>query len=82
MKILLITSEYGIEGGGLSFACCHFHKMLTEKLGHEVTLCSSVTNDNVTAIGGYKPALSKSISNEYRLKSDYQNFRIRILILY
>lgn len=75
MKILLITSEYGIEGGGLSFACCHFHKMLTEKLGHEVTLCSSVTNDNVTAIGGYKPALSKSISNEYRLKSDYQNFK-------
>ena len=50
-KILLITSEYGEAGGGLSFACKRFHSLLKEEFNFNVILISSVENKNLTVKG-------------------------------
>lgn len=70
MKILLVTSEYGEQGGGLSFACTLFYGILSESLGHDVILLSSCEEIIKTAQGGYNASLKSKISNEYRLKND------------
>lgn len=70
MKILLLTSEYGENGGGLSYACSCYHSLLRDQLGYDVTVVSSVHNPIVTVKGGYNPTLSTRISHEYRLKTD------------
>lgn len=74
-KILLITSEYGEAGGGLSFACKRFHSLLKEEFNFNVILISSVENKNLTVKGGYKEKLVYSIENEYRIKSDYNKYK-------
>lgn len=74
-KILLITSEYGEAGGGLSFACKRFHSLLKEEFSFNVILISSVENKNLTVKGGYKEKLVYSIENEYRIKSDYNKYK-------
>ena len=74
MKILIVTSEYGENGGGLSFACTRLNDILGSKLGHDVTVVSSCDNTIQTAKGGYNPTLSTKISSEYRLKTHLQKF--------
>lgn len=74
MKILIVTSEYGEKGGGLSFACTRLNDILGSKLGHDVTVVSSCDNTIQTAKGGYNPTLSTKISSEYRLKTHLQKF--------
>lgn len=70
MKILLVTSEYGEKGGGLSFACTRLHYILTSSLAHDVAVVSSNEDVVMTAKGGYNATLRNKISNEYRLKND------------
>lgn len=74
MNILLITSEFGEAGGGLSYACTRFSKFLKEVIGADVTIISSCHNTIETACGGYNPSLYSKISNEYRLKNDTFKF--------
>ena len=76
-NVLLITSEYGERGGGLSFACKRFHSLLCE-LHYNVQLVSSTANSNLTVAGGYKETLAQAISNEYRLKSDCLKYNNKI----
>lgn len=40
MKITIITNEYSVEGGGLSYSCLQFHHLL-EKLECDITILSS-----------------------------------------
>lgn len=85
MKILLVTSEYGEQGGGLSLACSKFYHLLRDSLGNDVSVISSSDNTIITAQGGYNPALKKYISSEYRLKMDvlsYQNSNIDLIIAF
>lgn len=74
-KVLLITSEYGETGGGLSFACKRFHSLLEEEFHFKVILVSSVEKKILTVEGGYKENLVHSIENEYRIKSDYNKYK-------
>lgn len=74
-KVLLITSEYGETGGGLSFACKRFHSLLEEEFHFKVLLVSSVEKKILTVKGGYKENLVHSIENEYRIKSDYNKYK-------
>lgn len=85
MKILLVTSEYGEAGGGLSVACLHFHNILKDSLCHDVVVLSSCDNSIVTAKGGYNPSLYRKISSEYRLKQDcvkYENGEVDIVVAF
>ncbi len=85
MKILLVTAEYGEAGGGLSAACCQFHRILTKGLGHDVSICSSTDCHIATASGGYNTSLESHISNEYRLKTDilkYSSIRVDLIIAF
>ena len=47
MQIAIVTSEFGYNAGGLSFACLSFAQLL-EKIGYEVIIISSTysSNDN------------------------------------
>ena len=37
MKITIVTNEYSVEGGGLSYSCVQYHLLLKE-LGHDVSI--------------------------------------------
>lgn len=85
MKILLVTSEFGESGGGLSFACSRFYELLTQDMGFDVKIISSTENIISTAKGGYKSSLFEHISHEYRLKTDtlsYKNENIDAIIAF
>ena len=85
MKILLVTSEYGEQGGGLSFACTKFNSILSQSLGHDVVLVSSCEEEITTAKGGYNASLRKKISNEYKLKTDtlrFKNCKLDLIIAF
>jgi glycosyltransferase involved in cell wall biosynthesis len=75
MNIVIITSEFGSEAGGLSFACWNFTRILKE-LGHKLTLASSVEKSDLSKYdkeiniiqskiciekGGYRNDLSKHL---------------------
>lgn len=68
MKALLVTSEFGTAGGGLSIACYKF-KTLMETMGWEIAICLSPMNQysNIdmekmsVALGGYKKSLPKQL---------------------
>lgn len=40
MKITIVTNEYSVEGGGLSYSCVQYHLLLKD-LGHDVSVLSS-----------------------------------------
>lgn len=69
MNIVLISSEFGESGGGLSFACTRFKSLLEEEFNHTVTVIDPNENCIKTAKGGYMPNLEYKISNEYRIKA-------------
>ena len=69
MKIGIITNEYSKEGGGLSFSCLQFHRLL-EDLGHEVFLIYSKIQNSLIIQGGYNNRLGKDIVWEEKLKRD------------
>ena len=69
MNIVLISSEFGESGGGLSFACTRFKSLLEEEFNHTVTVIDPNENCIKTAKGGYMPNLEFKISNEYRIKA-------------
>jgi len=82
MRILLVTSEFGEQGGGLSFACEQFAHILTA-LHHEYVVVSSTEKRIITAKGGYNPSLHIRISDEYRLKGDialYSDSRADLIV--
>lgn len=80
MKITIITNEYSIEGGGLSYSCQQFHHLL-EKLECDVTILSSNVNDNNIIHGGYNKNLGMALSQEAKMKKDVHNIGTSQLLI-
>lgn len=72
MRITIITNEYSVEGGGLSYSCCQFHHLL-EELGHKVAILSSGVNERNVIHGGYNKGLGKALAYEAKMESDVLN---------
>lgn len=68
MRILLITSEYGKELGGLALHCFQL-KEIFEEIGHSVLVADLSTVENLFSVsGGYDPELNKKLNDAYRLR--------------
>lgn len=79
MKILIVTTEIGLNGGGLSLSCTRLTEILSKDNTVEVTCSSAITL--LTAFGGTHSQLEKSIQAEYTLKAEsekYQDFDVVI----
>lgn len=79
MKILIVTTEIGLSGGGMSLSCSRLTNILSKDNIVEVT--SSSTTPILTSSGGRFPQLGKSIRTEYKLKAEvekYQGFDVVI----
>jgi glycosyltransferase involved in cell wall biosynthesis len=89
MNILLITSEYGSESGGLSYACWNYSNLLID-LGHTLVIASSVgstfsnrstNNFNITSSqirieeGGYKKELDKHLFFKAHLSETFEELK-------
>lgn len=89
MNILLITSEYGTEAGGLSYACLSYTNIL-KKLGHSIFITSSVgnnfssdSNNDIKIIssnirieaGGYKKELHKHLFFKAHLSETFEELK-------
>ena len=73
MNILVITSEVGYDGGGMSFSCTRICNILSEN--HTVKIALSGHNPVVTADRGYSPENTHGIRCEYKLKQDCLDFQ-------
>lgn len=80
MRITIITNEYSIEGGGLSYSCRQFHHLL-EDLGHEVAILSSGVNERNVIHGGYNQDLGKDLAHEAKMKQDVLNIGTSQLLI-
>ena len=69
MTIGLITNEYSAEGGGLSFSCQQYHRLL-EELEHDVILVYSKLDNQCVIQGGYNNRLGTDAVWEDKFKKD------------
>lgn len=73
MKILIVTTEIGLDGGGLSLSCTKLADVLRRK--HTVEIADSTTPPIVTASGGALTHLCHSIGMEYKLKTEVEKYK-------
>lgn len=79
MKILIVTTEIGLNGGGLSLSCAKLKDILEKE--HEVCVLDSSLYPINTAKGGFFKDIEISIKKEYKLKTDisiYADFDVVI----
>lgn len=67
MNIVIVTSEYSADGGGLALQCRKFVELLS-KLGHHTCVLSSLPENVIS--GGYNPLLGLELALEEKLQSD------------
>lgn len=72
MKLLIITTEIGTEGGGLSLSCTRIAGLLSET--HDVVVVSSTDYPIDVAKGCNLHSIDDSIRKEYKLKSDANQY--------
>ncbi len=75
MKILIVTTEIGLDGGGMSLSCTRLASILSQD--NIVEIVNSSATSILTASSGIFPLLGKSIQMEYKLKEEagkYQGF--------
>lgn len=80
MKITIVTNEYSVEGGGLSYSCVQYHLLLKE-LGHDVSILSSGLYNCDVIHGGYNNRLGKDLAYEAKLKKDSINIENTQLLI-
>ena len=68
MKILIVTTEIGTNGGGMALACKRVVDILLKE--HDVEIASSTDYPISTTKGGVNPLTEKGIRKEYKLKQD------------
>ena len=68
MNILIVTSEIGLDGGGMELACKRVVDILRKE--HNVIVLSSTENPIYTVKGGMNPNTENGIRKEYKLKHD------------
>ncbi len=73
MNILIITTELGYEGGGMSLSCTRLMDILSSE--HNVQVSLSTEYPIITARGGINPFTENSIRKEYKLKEDILNYK-------
>ena len=61
MKLTIVTNEYSVEGGGLSYSCIQYHLLLKE-LGHDVSILSSGLYNCDVIHGGYNNGWGKNLA--------------------
>ena len=79
MKILIVTTEIGIDGGGMSLSCDRLTDILSKD--NVVEVVNTSTASVHTASGGIFPKLERTVRMEYKLKADaekYQGFDVVI----
>lgn len=79
MNILIVTSEIGLNGGGMALACKRVVDILRKE--HNVIVLSSTEIPIYTAKGGINPNIENGIRKEYKLKHDslvYKNVDVVI----
>lgn len=67
MNLIIVTSEYAIDGGGLALQCRKFVELLSD-LGHHASVLSSLPENVIS--GGYNPFLGLELALEEKLQSD------------
>lgn len=73
MKILIVTTECGPDGGGMSLSCFKIKNILSKE--HTVYVSNSMDFPIKTAKGGFNPALESHIRKECKLKSDQIKYK-------
>ncbi|MCZ2695831.1 polysaccharide deacetylase family protein [Bacteroides fragilis] len=73
MKILIVTTEIGLDGGGLSLSCTKLADVLSRK--HTVEIADSTAQPILTASGGALAHLRHSIGMEYKLKMEVEKYK-------
>jgi len=96
MRLLIITSEFGENSGGLSWSCSNFARML-ENLGHSVLVVSSINENNtveydnvikskvILSAGGYKKKLKDHLffrAHSRNIKESIKNANIDYIIAF
>ena len=79
MNILVITSEIGFDGGGMSLSCSRIINILS--IDNSVKIVMSGQYPVVTANGGYSPENTHGIRCEYKLKQDCSDYQDVDLII-
>lgn len=72
MKILIVTTETGMEGGGMSLSCTRLADILSKDKDVEVTNSSAAPI--LTLSSGIFPQLGKSIRTEFKLKAEAKKY--------
>ena len=73
MKILIVTTEIGLDGGGLSLSCTKLADVLSRK--HTVEITDSTAQPTLAASGGALTHLRHFISMEYKLKTEVEKYK-------
>ena len=73
MKILIVTTEIGLDGGGLSLSCTKLADVLSRK--HTVEIADSTAQPILTASDGALTHLRHSIGMEYKLKTEVEKYK-------
>jgi glycosyltransferase involved in cell wall biosynthesis/peptidoglycan/xylan/chitin deacetylase (PgdA/CDA1 family) len=96
MRIVIVTSEFGENSGGLSWSCTNFARML-ENLGHSVFIVSSINENNIVeydnvvknkvkfSAGGYKKRLKDHLffrAHSRNVKESIKNANIDCIIAF
>ncbi|MBR5651800.1 MAG: polysaccharide deacetylase family protein [Bacteroidales bacterium] len=68
MNVLIVSTEFGYDGGGLALSCSQLKDILASE--HHVLLSLSSDYPIKTVGGGYNPSLELRICKEYKLKQD------------
>ena len=72
MKILIVTTEIGMDSGGMSLSCSRLADILSKD--NVVEVINFSTAPILTASGGVFPLLGKSIRMEYKLKAETEKY--------
>ena len=68
MKILIVTTEIGLDGGGMSLSCNRQTRILSQN--NVVEVVNSTATSILAASSGIFPLIGKSIQMEYKLKEE------------
>ena len=79
MKILIVTAEFGLNGGGLSLSCHKLYGLLSSC--DEVNVLNSTIRPIETTIGSKLHGVDDAISLEYKLKIDSNDYQSTDIVI-
>lgn len=79
MKILIVTAEFGLNGGGLSLSCHKLYELLSSH--NEVNVLNSTIRPIETTVGSKLQGVDNAISMEFKLKTDSQLYQSTSIVI-